>query len=366
MPASRSPARAGARTFARARALFRSRKFTDVIRLLEPEVFRHREDVDYFRLLGLACLHAGDLGGAFSYLSRAGQLHEDDLESRLGLAAIHLRRGENDRALKAWLSIVETHPANRTARRGLDLLRRGVTPDSLQELVDTGRVKSLYPPLPSSRRFIRVLAVIAVVAVLAGVAYVVSRLIPPRAETRPGVAVIEIPDDLPRLVDAGSDFPFVLSERDVRNEFARAKNELLAWRDNRAAVAINRILLSNATSAVKERARMLKGFITAATFDTLRDAYSYETVRTQPGLYDGCTVRWRGKIANLVVGKSAITFDLLVGYDQERELQGIVPVSLAFATDLQNGAALEVLGQVVSVGGSLSLNGTAVHRLTSP
>lgn len=111
---------------------------------------------------------------------------------------------------------------------------------------------------------------------------------------------------------------------------------------------------------------MLKGFITPASFDTLRDGFSYAAVAAQPALYDGCSVRWKGKTANLQVGKTSIAFDLLVGYDQEKELQGIVPVTLPFATDLGNGDALEVLGQVVAAGSTLSLTGIAVHRLATP
>jgi hypothetical protein len=86
-------------------------------------------------------------------------------------------------------------------------------------------------------------------------------------------------------------------------------------------------------------------------------------VAGEPALYNGCSVDWRGKIANLKVGKSAITFDLLVGYDKEKELQGIVPVNLGFAADLANGDGLEVLGQIVFQGGKLSLNAISLHKL---
>jgi hypothetical protein len=346
-----------------ARTLFRARKFPDVIRILEPEVFRFRESFDYFHLLGFACLHAGDLGGAFSYLSRAYQLKRDDITVTLGLAAIHFRRGETENAIKRWLEVLEAQPSQPIARRGLDLLRKGMTPDSLQEMIESGRLKQLYPPLPSRGRALVALGVVLGVLVVAGLGYLGVKTLQPRSVTRPGVDIIDIPVDLPRLIDSGTDYPFVMKERDVKNEFRRAKGELLAWRDNLAAVAINRILLSNAASAVKDRARMLKGFIVPAGFDTLRDDPSYAVVSAHPALYDGCTVRWKGKIANLVTAGSAITFDLLVGYDQEQELQGIVPVALSFAIDLDNGTALEVLGQVVAAGRSLSLDGVAVHRL---
>jgi hypothetical protein len=349
-----------------ARALFRARKFPEVIRVLEPEVFRYRENFDYFHLLGFACLHAGDLGGAFSYISRAHQLRDDDISVKLGLAAIHFRRAENDNALKRWLEVIEAEPSNRIARKGLDLLRRGLTPDSLQEIIDSGRLRQLFPPLPARLRGLTVLAVVLGVLAVGAAGYLAVRTIQPRATERPGVAVIDIPPDLGSLTDAGTEFKFVMSENDVRNEFRKAKNQLLAWRDNLAAVAINRILLSNAAAPVKERARMLKGFITPASFDTLRDGFSYAAVAAQPSLYDGCSVRWKGKIANLQVGKSVIAFDLLVGYDQEKELQGIVPVTLPFATDLDNGIALEVLGQVAAAGSTLSLTGVSVHRLASP
>ena len=71
-------------------------------------------------------------------------------------------------------------------------------------------------------------------------------------------------------------------------------------------------------------------------------------------------------MANLKVGKDAIGFDLLVGYDQEKELEGIVPVILPFAADLHNGVALEVLGQVQVQRDRLSLQGISVHRLPTP
>jgi hypothetical protein len=111
---------------------------------------------------------------------------------------------------------------------------------------------------------------------------------------------------------------------------------------------------------------MLKGFVTQASFDTLQDPFSYAAVAEQPALYEACSVRWKGKIANLRVGKEAITFDLLVGYDQEKELEGIVPVTLPFASVLEDGSALEVLGQVTLHDGTLALLGISLHKLASP
>jgi hypothetical protein len=350
-----------------ARALFRARRFTEVIRILEPSVFQYRESFEYFLLLGFSCLHSGDVGGAFSYISRAWQLKDDDVTVLLGLAAIHFRRAENESAIKRWLEAIELQPNNPVARRGLDLLRKGMTPDELQAFIDSGRIKTLYPPLV--RRFPTGAVLIALLCLVAlgGIAYAAYRISLPRPTAdRPGVSVIEIPSDIGSLVDVGSSFTYMLSEREVQQLFAKVKRDLLMYRDNLAAMDANRILLSNAAPAIRERVRLLKGFVTQASFDTIQDAPSYATVSAQPALYDACSVLWRGKIANLKVGKDAIAFDLLVGYDQEKELQGVVPVTLPFAVDLIDGGSLEILGQVLSkTGADLALLGIAVHKLAA-
>ena len=355
-----------------ARKLYRARKFPDVIRLLEPEVFRYRENFEYFQLLGFSCLRAGDFGGAFSYISRAHQLKDDDPGVLLGLAAVHFRRAENDNALKRWLEVVEEHPGNPVARRGLDLLRKGMAPDALQEFIDSGKLRKLFPPLPRRISGTSFLVAALCVLVLAGLVYLGVRYAGPwGAELagkwgaqRPGVSVIEIPPGLSSFIDIGTDFTFMYTESEVRKTFQKARQELLAYRDNRAVVDINRILLSNAAPAVKERARMLKGFVTPPTFDTVKDAWPYATVAKQPALYDGSSVVWTGKVANLKVGKTSIAFDLLVGYDQEKQLEGIVPVTLPFAADMADGSAVAVLGQVVVKGPSPTLLGISLHRLS--
>ena len=347
-----------------ARRLFRARRFPDVIRLLEPEVFRYRESFEYFQMLGFSCLHAGDLGGAFSYISRAYQLKDDDPSVLLGLAAVHFRRAENESALKKWLEVVDSHPANPIARRGLELLRKGMAPDALQEFIDSGKLKSLFPPLPRRVAVAPILIAGLSILVIAGLAWMVIRFGSPRGAQRPGVSVIEIPSNLSSFIDIGIDYPFVLTEKEVRRVFQKAKSELLGYRDNLAVVDINRILLSNAAPAVKERARMLKGFVTPATFDTVKDSYPYAAVTKQPSLYDGASVVWRGKVANLKVAKQALSFDLLVGYDQEKQLEGIVAVMVPFAAELSDGSAVEVLGQVVVIGTAPGLTAGSLHRLS--
>ena len=352
-----------ARNLGDARRLFRARRFPEVIRLLEPEVFRYRENADYFIMLGTACLHTGDLGGATSYLGRARQLKPGSVTALLGLAAVHFKRAETDQALKLWLEALDEDPRNPVALRGMNLLRRGLSRDDLQSFVDSGKLPQLYPRLPG-----RPLWPIVLMICLGGAAIVIGgslawQRLRPAAPGRPGVTGIYLPSDSGLRVDADAAAVFTLSERDVEQGFKRAKGYLLDYRDNPAALEINRLLLSNASAAVKERALALKSFLRPPNFATFRDPYTYREVAAQPRLYDGCHVSWKGKVANLSIGDEAIVFDLLVGYESERELEGTVPVSLDFAADLQDAAGLEVLGRVVADGGRLRIAGVSLHRL---
>jgi len=91
--------------------------------VLEPEVFRYGRISNTSSCWVLLPAHRRP-GGAFSYISRAHQLKDDDVEVMLGLAAIHFRRAENESAIKQWLEVLAIDPANAVARRGLELLRR--------------------------------------------------------------------------------------------------------------------------------------------------------------------------------------------------------------------------------------------------
>ena len=150
----------------------------------------------------------------------------------------------------------------------------------------------------------------------------------------------------------------------MRQTFQKVKSGLLAFHDNLAVLEANRLLLSNASLPVKERARVLKAFAVRPSFTTIRDSFPLASVAKEPMMYDGCAVSWKGKLANLSVGEKSITFDFLVGYEKERELEGIVPVSFDFPIQLENGIPLEVLGIIASADGRIALRGISLHRLS--
>lgn len=348
---------------------YRRRRFARVIRLLESQIFRFRDNPVFFYLLGCSCLRMGDLGGAESYLRRAGQLRPQDPGTLLGLAAIHLKRAETEQALELWLEVAELDHGNRLAARGLELLRRAAAREDPQMLQDPRRVQALLPGVPfNPRTLVLPLAGLAAAALLTSGVLLLPRYLPQRAgSARPEVREVRLAAGQPTMDSSLAAARYPLTERQIQESFERTKRYLLQYRDNLATREVNRILLSNASAYVKEKARLLSTFTRVPDFTTVRDAFSFREVAVDPPLHEGCYVVWRGKVANLEIAAAALSFDLLVGYESQQQLQGVLRVRSAFAAELADGDAVEVLGRVDLASGKLALEAVSLHRLyTTP
>ena len=59
---------------------FQQGNYEKVIRILEPQVFEHRDDWKFYSYLGYSSLYTGDFIKASSYLKRALQLNSSAIE----------------------------------------------------------------------------------------------------------------------------------------------------------------------------------------------------------------------------------------------------------------------------------------------
>ncbi len=101
---------------------FQQGNFEKVIRMLEPQVFEHRDDWKFYSYLGYASLYTGDFIKASSYLQRSLQLNPTSIELMYGLAVLHLKRGESADAVRIWLHILHKNPDDVYAKEGLDFV----------------------------------------------------------------------------------------------------------------------------------------------------------------------------------------------------------------------------------------------------
>ena len=357
--------------------LFNKRRYPEVIRILESQVFRFRDDFNFYYILGMSCLYQGDFGGAFSYLRRAFDLKEDDVNTLLGIAAIYLKRGDTGNALRIWLDVTEMDPGNIYAERGLNYLRKSDNPDELTGVLSLDRIIRFLPQ-PGGRKprfrpvFILIPAAAAVIVLLA-LPFTRTALF--NAVEKTGILSLgdpkskrpEIPDV---SLDARKDFidlsgssTYILTEKEVEDKLREIQDYLYDFRDNLAQREINRILLSNSSEYVKNRARLLAEYIQTPGLADFSDNFSYSEVVSEPALYDGCYVLWKGKATNLEETPEKISFDFLVGYHDNKVLDGIVPVSFGFAIKIIPDQPMELLGKVLIGESGPALEGEAIHLL---
>jgi len=351
----------------RAERLFSAGRYAEVVSLLEPQVPVYRESQRFYYLLGMACLRSGDQSGANAYLRRAEQLDPADLDSRLALAALDLRKGESEKAIATYLRILDERPEQRLAKWALAALRKEGSPEALSALVKSGGIARFYPGerrLPRKlARLAAAAAAILLLAVAAPLAWRSARGLLRGGERRPEVAAIALSErEREAPVTTGGSFRYVLTEDQALAVFERAKAFFQEYRDNAALVEINRLTQSNASAALKQKAQSLKSFVGAPDFRTVRDAPSFADLAREAALYDGCSVVWKGMAANVREGAQGIDFDFLVGYQEKKRLEGIIPASIGQGP-VPLDRSLELLAVIRSEGGAPRLECAAIHEL---
>ena len=352
----------------RARSLYNRRRFGEAIRILEPEVYRYRENFTFYSLIGLCCIRTGDIGGGYTYLRKAEQIRPREPSVLLSIAAIEYRRGETEIAIEKYLDVLDQEPNNAVALRALSRVRAEVHADRSGS-ASSSRLH-IAKLLPRLRFYIpRWLILVSIVVGVSSlvISFTTNWWSEIYSEgVRQEIMKIDLPGPTPSFVEEELGNLFSLSDSEIVIIFDTAKKYLIDYRDNLAQIEINKILLSNAKVVVKEKARRLQGFIKEPDFSN----YSYENVEfiqalEKPRLYNGVYILWQGLVANLIVADNAITFDMLVGYQDRNVLEGRVVVEIDFASLISNGDAIELLGQIILQEGELLIRGISLREIES-
>lgn len=346
----------------------RRRKFATAINILEARRDIYEENFEYYVLLGIACLYVGDIGSSVTYFANARKIKLTDTRLLLGQAAIFLRRGDTDRALQYYLEITGNDPNNKTAKNAIEFIRTRGDYDTICRWVDTGRIEQFYPPLGVNPEKIAAITIPAVCFVL-GVALVFALL--PRknlykGERRDLTELTLSTDEKNNAQEkdlSGQTYGFILNDKQISKSYVAAMEYFQSHRDNAAQVEINRILNSNASVSIKQKARVLMSYLEEPTFDTLTDNPSYGAVESEPSLYLDTWVSWGGKVTNAVINENgSYTCQLLVGYETGEVVEGIVTVNFTSAPNIMPDQPVKILGKITTQDKKLVLEGRAVYQ----
>jgi hypothetical protein len=364
-----------------AERLFAEQRYADLVKHLAPQIFLFRSDARYYYLLGLASLYIGDQSGAHSYLLRGKDLDPLNLDLQIALAITHLGRKEEPQALQILVGIQDRHPTNTRAVQILDLLKQASEKVDWPEQIRLGKLRHLYPRpgfnwRPWLKRGGYALGGLGLLALLGLLVYGITTLVtswqpPSRPESiEPASAVQPSPsttavDDRRFGVLPDAKPRFQLSSKEIDSLSREVTTAFREYRDNKARVLVNRLMQSNASLNIKERMRGLANHFKDPGFVNFRDNYPIEAILEDSLLHAGVFVMWRGKLADVVKGQTAITFNLLVGYESSPVVKATVPVSLDFAADVNAGEAIELIGQVLPdfAAGGFTLRGIALRLI---
>ena len=155
-----------------------------------------------------------------------------------------------------------------------------------------------------------------------------------------------------------------MSDGEIERSFERMKDYYRRGDDNMTQREINRLKESNAAVDVKDKASAFERLLSDNRSENTGTPFTYDEVSRDPFLYDKTVVVWRGAAANLSVTQTSLTFDLLVGYENKKFLEGTVPVFVDYGVKITEGEPYEVEGEItVGVDGHFRLHALSIRRI---
>lgn len=354
-----------------AKYLMTLRDFEGVISLLQSREENYEDSFDFYYTLGLAYLYSGDAGLASYNFDIARRIKMNDTNLLLSQAAIFLRRGDTERAIQYYLEVQDRDPQNKLAKKGLAFLR-SIHGDyeTICRWVDSKKIEQFYPPLGKNPRKVAAFCVAGILGIFFGIFVVRLISVLPNSPTSNRADLSEIAltaeeKSHPQEKDISKNVvQYILSDSEIKRAYTKASVCFNEYNDNGAQVEINRLLNSNAATSIKYKANLMMKKLESPTFDSLKENYTVEQVKKDPSLYLGCFVDWSGRIANEEKYENSESFTFLVGYEDQKNLQGSVRVELPFipVPELDGSKAIRVLGKICLDGNQIYLEGKSVYQ----
>lgn len=334
----------------KAQVLFKRRKFSAVISMLEPRVMEYRDSFDFFYMLGVSCLYMGDIGAAKDYLYRCETIEGTNVPLMIAKAAMFLRRGDTNQAVETYLNVLDYQPGNKIASHAMTFIRTKGDIATISQWVSSGKIKRFYPDPGFYFPIVPVAGVLVLAAVVFLAVFLIRKIPKHVASARQGdYGNLELSvDEKKNPVDlqSGVSYNTILTSDQIIEAYDKAKDYFFDHRDNEAQVEINRILNSNAKDKIRDRARTLMDYLDEPTFDTLSKNFTYDEVKADPMLYQNCWVIWGGRVTNVRADDSFYECDLLVGYENWKRLEGVVSLSMQQPVAIDEERPVQVLAKI--------------------
>jgi tetratricopeptide (TPR) repeat protein len=359
----------------KAALLAKKRRYEEALKTLKDEEERYYGSFKYYYLYAVICLYAGNFAEAHEFFNLARKIKINDTNTMLGHALLYLRRLNTVQAVEYYLNIQEKDPKNKIVKRALLVIRKYSASEALSDWVTFDRLKKLFPPIPSPSMGFKtiikpVLVSLAGLILVYGI-FAMANILPNpfrQREQRITTDFILSSQDRSAPVQIEGLHRYILTRDQAINLYENALALFASYRDEAAKINLNRIMESNASEGIKNRARTLLENMEVPGFNNFNrsDNPAFSQVIIEPVIYRNVHVIWRGMATNVEITDEFTRFDFLVGYDTRRTLEGIVPVVFYSPVAINIERPLEVLGRIelnfASSHSEFGLEGVAIHQ----
>ncbi|WP_221037733.1 hypothetical protein [Borrelia sp. HM] len=342
---------------------YNSQKYSDVIKLLEKEIFFYKNYYFYHYILGMSYLRIGNLGNAQTYLKKAYTLNPTEPDVKQSIAILLAAQGKEDKAIQIWLKMIEDNQAIKRSELSLEVIRKNPIQGTLF-LNKNKLYAKLFPKIKVKTKYkisklIKLLTipslVFLVISILLFTNYnevikLILKINPTSQEKKALNNIAAYIDDIKindkeKIENHEGQFVFILTETEIKNSFQKIKNHLKKSKDNFARIEINKILNSNASESIKLKAKNLASFISRPDFITFNDYLTLKQIQKNPSIYSNVYVKWEGITHNVEKKDNITYFDFYVGYNKN-VLEGIITTKTSFDIDIDFKDSVEILGQI--------------------
>lgn len=350
----------------KAEKAFKAKQFSKVISLLEPMVIEYKDSFKFYYMLGVSCMYQNDFGGAEAYLNRARRIKINSPELMVAQGALFLRRGEIARAVEYYLEALEYAPNNKDAKKALKFIRINSDKEKIQNLAYSGKLKKFFPST-GLHPLVPVFSCICVVFFI-GFFYFITNyqkifgLNGVRADLSSFVLSVDEKSNALETDLSTSNYRYIFSSSEVTKLYADSQTFFQQGKDNDVQINLNKILNSNASTAIKYKANLLLEYLEEPTFENFKNSFSYEDLKNDVYLYQNCWIILTGRISNAKITENSYFCDLLVGYEDMKKLEGIVPIEIKQPISIDATKSIEVLGKVAIKNGKLALDVKSVYQ----
>lgn len=335
--------------------LYHQRKYDKILKLTAFKLNKNIDKIDTLdlRYQALASFYKKNFYHSkmcFEILEEKGSARSLDCNY---LAFIHSRQNDREKAITSWCKALEIDKNDKVAKKSLEYVRINGREINFAEEDYFEKLLPKEPFLIPFSFITKMLIFILILSLLLGSGFFLYKnyfykYFKTDLKVVNELNNIYLPNYNPNLLDSpkedGNKYSF--SEKEIKDKFEYIKKMILDKKPIQAQITINQIGLSNASTPVKGKVKILETFIDEPDYGSFKNEVTFQDFIKDKELYNNVYVFWDGRVTNKALYKDKITFDFIIGDEKSGTIDAIIPVVFEKATTVENRDLIKLFGRI--------------------